>query len=168
MKDLKAIPEIVKNVKVSADKIRYWISLLGAKTIRKGRISFIPFVIATQIEMMANLIANGISPKDAAKQVITQNIPNETTITVTTPDNNKFDALEKAILTMAKQMNSLSCDIKELKHENKILRLQLMPAQIKTQIIPWMPKITKRISYPWYKKLWFELISPELLRASSQ
>ena len=68
MKELKAVPEIVKNVKVSADKIRYWISLLGAKTIRKGRISFIPFAIAAQIEMMAHLIANGISPKEAAQQ----------------------------------------------------------------------------------------------------
>jgi len=168
MKELKAIPEIVKNLKVSADKIRYWISLLGSKTIRQGRISFIPFAIASKIEMMAHLIRGGMSPKDAAKQVITQNIPDETTITVATLDNDKFDALEKAILTMAKQMNNLSCEIKELKHENKIFRLQLMPTPIKTQVIPWTPEVITKISYPWYKKLWFELISPELLRVSSQ
>lgn len=164
MQELKSVPELVKDSKVSADKIRYWVSLLGAKTIRKGRISFLTLTIAAQIEMMARLIYEGSSPKDAAHEVLTMVIPEETTVTVPTLENKKFDALEKAVLTMAEQVKGLTDQVNELRKENKILRLQLTPPVEKTKIIPWSPKVSKSISRPWYKKIWLELTSPELLR----
>lgn len=166
MQELKSVPGLVKDLKVSADKIRYWVSLLGAKTIRKGRISFLTFAIAAQIEMMARLIDEGSSPKDAAHEVLTIVIPEETTVTVPTLENKKFDALEKAVLTMAEQVKGLTDQVKELRKENKILRLQLTPPVEKTKIIPWAPKTSKPISHPWYKRIWLELTTPEVLRTN--
>jgi len=167
MQELKSVPGLVKDLKVSSDKIRYWVSLLGAKTVRKGRISFLSFAIAAQIEMMARLIDQGSSPKNAAHEVLTMIIPEETTFTVPALENKKFDALEKAVLTMAEQVKELTDQVKELRKENKILRFQLTPTVEKTKITPWIPRTLKPISYPWYKKIWLELTSPELLRNNS-
>jgi len=166
MQELKSVPEIVKKLKVSADKIRYWVSLLGAKTIRKGRVSFLTLEIISQVEMMARLVDEGISPKEASKKVLNTIIPEEAKITVSTKENKKFETLEKAVLIMADQIRGLSDQVKELRRENNILRIQLTPPVVKTNVIPWTPKKTNRKSYPWYKKIWLELISPEALRTN--
>lgn len=166
MQELKAVPEIIKNVNVSADKIRYWISLLGAKTIRKGRVSFIPLEIAAQIEMMANLVAKGKSPKDAAKKVVTMQLPNEAIITVPTSSDKNFASLEAAILAMATQIKELSGQVRELRKENRVLHFRLTPPVAPQKTVTWQPAPIKKSSYPWYKTLWFELISPERLRSN--
>lgn len=167
MKDLKPVPEVAQSVNASTDQIRYWCSLLGVKPTRKGRVSFLTLIIVAQIEMMARFIAAGMSPKEAATKAKEneQELPVETQIMVPTNHDKRFESMEKAILTMADQMKTLSEQVKNLTLENRALRNQLTPPKQKTKVIVWHPEPLQRPVFPWYKQLWYELTAPQMLRA---
>jgi DNA-binding transcriptional MerR regulator len=167
MKDLKPVPEVAKAVNASTDQIRYWCSLLGVKPTRKGRVSFLTLIIVAQIEMMARFIAAGMSPKEAAVKTKEEKheLPEETQVMIPTDHDKRFESMEKAILTMADQMKSLSEQVKSLTLENRALRHQLTPSTQKTKVIVWHPEPIQRPAYPWYKQLWYELTAPQMLRA---
>lgn len=146
--------------KASVDQLKYWCKLLKIKPKVISRSAHITNDEVALIHEMVQLIQAGKKPSEAAKTFSNKEVT-VSPLEQNTGDpilHNRMDSLEKAVLIMAEQ-------IQGLRKENRALLLELRPTKSKTKIIPWSPKQTQRKKYPWYKKIWFELTSPEILRA---
>lgn len=151
------LSEITKEA--SIDQLKYWCKLLKIKTKTISRAAHITDSEASLINKMLKLIQTGKKPREAAKSLSDKTV----TVSPHVKNNNdeilgkRIDALEKAVLVMANQVQKLT-------KENRSLRLAILPTTQKTKIVPWFPKPMKKLKCPWYKRLWLELFSPESLR----
>ena len=68
MDDLKKLHELASENEVTVDQVRYWITLLGAKTTRKGKHCLVNAETVSQVHEMASMIKNGVTPKEAAEK----------------------------------------------------------------------------------------------------
>jgi len=171
MYPVKLSPEVVMSEQImirlsevtkeaSIDQLKYWCKLLKIKPKIISRAAHITDSEASLINEMVKLIQAGKKPREAAESLSDKAV----TVSPQVKNNNdevmgkRIDALEKAVLAMANQVQKLT-------KENRALRLAILPTTQKTKIVPWFPKPVKKIKCSWYKKLWLELFSPEILRA---
>ncbi len=85
--------------------------------------------------------------------------------------NSRLEGLEKAIMLLVESNKKLSEQNKELtatvvKQNNKLARIQMkLEKPGHKKIEAWQPKPKKQPNYSFLQKFWYELVSPEKLRA---
>jgi regulator of replication initiation timing len=84
---------------------------------------------------------------------------------------NRIDSLEKAVMLLVEQNKKLATTI-ELQNENhnrklEAIKLRLEPPKREVREFKvWEPAAKKSPQFSPLKKLWYELINPEMLRAN--
>lgn len=85
--------------------------------------------------------------------------------------NSRLEGLEKAVMLLVESNKKLSEQNKELaatvlKQNNKLAKIQMkLEKPSPKQIEAWQPKQKKQPNYNFLQKFWYELVSPEKLRA---
>lgn len=164
------ITEASKIIQVNRDKIRYGSKLLGIKLIKSGRVSYVPASSITLLQAMYKIVASGISPKKAAKEVLELYAPSEPLEQpqVTTKEisndilTDRIATLEKAVLLLVEENKKQR---EQLNKRFDRIELKLEPP-VPKKIKAWQPAKPKRPKYSPLKHLWYELVNPAKLRAN--
>lgn len=182
-----SITEAANFAKVTREKARYWSKLLELKITKLGRVSYIPAGSEQLIMAMNKSISNGLSPSVAAKEVLSIHaLP--TTNKPSNIDSNEFknriNSLEQAVMLLVEQNKMLvkttETQNKKIEAQNEFIvtSLQIQKQQLKTiqikldppittkKIEVWQPPKPKQLQLSAFKRLWYEVISPEKLRAN--
>jgi DNA-binding transcriptional MerR regulator len=173
----KTLQDVSKEVGVSTDKVRYWLSLLEVPTEKRGRVVYLPEESARKLTVMTSMVAEGFSPAEAAKRArgdaVMVPVAVPTTLPMTDPGP-RLEALEKAVMLLVEENRAVRQDnaairvaVERMADENRNLRLALLPpAEPPRQVIPWAPppRPDPCKGQPWYRVLWWELVSPERFR----
>ncbi|MBF0548892.1 MAG: MerR family transcriptional regulator [Candidatus Riflebacteria bacterium] len=157
MEDQKTLQEVSKDIGISTDKARYWLSLLEVPTEKKGRVIYLPIESIEKLSSMTCLVEEGFSPGEAAKRckntdvIVPVKITPEIKQLDMMPFFNRMEALEKAIMLLAEDNRDLKKDVSrlveqncKLQQETTSIRLQLTPpiTQIR-KVQPWQPEQVK-------------------------
>jgi len=174
--------EAAKYAKITRDQLRYWIKLLNIKTIKEGRILFLPNGSEKLLEAMHQNIKSGLSLKASAEEVLNiqtlpQVIPEHQTIENNSILTDRIKSLENAVMLLVEQnkalaeinqnQNKLFTDkfIRQEKRLDKI-QLQLTPPNPQKQLNIWKPTEPKRPKYSTIQRIWYEVTNPTKLRAN--
>jgi len=151
-----AFPEASRKANTTPDRAKYWIQLLGINTIKEGRTRYMPVDCLPQLEVMSNLVENGMAPAEAAEQA-------KNTVSVipgTEPPipgnrelaevgaqswHDRIQGLEKAVLVMAdalktesqslrQENQALRADVARLIESNQAMRLSLEPPPLPAEL----------------------------------
>ena len=149
---------------VTRDKARYWVRLLGIEVEKENGNLVIPLGTENLLDAMARAVRNGASPSIAALEVKTtfatvpvkQEIPQ-------TDYAQRLEGIEKVLFTLVEE-------IKNLKTENRALRLQLFPPEKPAvSVIPWQPENRKDPldGMAWYQRAYVQVMEPWRMRQYS-
>ncbi len=167
-----AMPDVAYRIGATGDQVRYWLKLLGATTLREGRVSYVDQGTLDRLTMMAALIHEGIPPKEAAERV-----SSGTGETVVCPEpmldaqpaptlpvpagvaDDRLASLEKALLAMAEEMRrsreenaawlvKMERQMAFLSLENKALREEVVRQATSTRALLAPPEQTRQL-VPW-------------------
>jgi len=82
--------------------------------------------------------------------------------------------MRKVMLEMAgsfkKGMNEMARKVDQLTHENQALRSHVLRLMLRktepVKVIPWVPPVAKDplASMTWWRRIWVQLMTPEILR----
>jgi len=156
----------------TVDQLKYWCKLLD---IQPKIISRAAHVTAEQCEMikkMADLISQGVKPKEAAGLLVN----NAVTISPVNGGEreqelvSRIESLEKAVLLLVEQNKRLTATI-EMQNEVQnrkleAIQMRLEPPKVEPpEVKAWEPAPKRKPQYSFLQKFWYELIDPVKLRA---
>ncbi len=172
----KTLPEVSREIGVTPDKARYWLSLLGIEAEKRNRTIIITPEAEKALLGMKNFVAEGFPPGEAAKRVKTASDEIQTLFPVPvvqtpvvdmTVTNNRLETVEKALLLLVEQNQRVQGELVSLRQENAALRHYLMPPeQPALPVVPWQPE---KINNPleglaWYQRAWVQVFEPWKMR----
>lgn len=172
----KTLPEVAREVGVTPDKARYWLSLLGIEAEKRNRTLIISPEVEKALLGMKGFVAEGFPPGEAAKRVRTASDEVQTLYPVSvvqnpmvdmTVTNNRLETVERALLLLVEQNQKVQGELVNLRQENSALRRFLMPPeQPPAVIIPWQPEKPKDPveGMAWYQRAWVECFEPWKMR----
>lgn len=154
------------------DQVKYWCKLLDIQPKIVARAAHVTSEQCETIKKMADLIEQGVKPKEAAAILV------DNAVTVSPGENrnqnpemcNRIESLEKAVMLLVEQNKRLAATIEmQNDFQNKKLeaiQLRLEPQKIEVRNFkPWEPAPKKQQHFSILQKLWYELIDPVKLRA---
>ena len=164
-----SLSEASKHANITRTQARYWTKLLELKLTKKNRTIFLASGSEKLLEAMNNIVKSGVSPSLAAKEVLSIHaLP--VAATSNEVNSNEFTdrmlSLENAVMLLVEQNKALARTVENQSKQINKLSLQLKPAISHQKIKVWQapePQ-TKKIST--FKRIWYEVISPEKLRAN--
>lgn len=169
------ITEAAKLAGITREQARYWSRLLDLEMTKDGRVSYLPAGSESLLLAMAQAVKNGQAPAVAAAEVKTTYAPPPPMVQ---PESGsdiaaRLEQLEKSVLMLADSNRKLSEENKTLaalilSQNEKInnLAAKLLPPPESKPINVWQPAARKPPQVSWLKRAWYELISPERLRAT--
>lgn len=131
------LPEAAENVGATVDQLRYWISLLGIESTRRGKCRYVAEDDVSRLRGMASMVQNGTAPKEAA--AIAREKPTEAVVIVepVAQPPALMNDLQRALVLLADEnrqikqtMGAILEEVKAVRTENAALRGQvalLMP-----------------------------------------
>jgi len=131
------LPEAAENVGATVDQLRYWISLLGIESTRRGKCRYVAEEDVSRLRGMASMVQNGTAPKEAA--AIAREKPTEAVVIVEPAAQPPalMNDLQRALVLLADEnrqikqtMGAILEEVKAVRTENAALRGQvalLMP-----------------------------------------
>ena len=155
------------------DQIKYWCKLLDIQPEIISRAAHVTVEQCKTIKKMADLIGQGIKPGEAAAMLVnTAVIVSPVKFKESDPELlNRIESLEKAVLLLVEQNKKLASTIETqnevYKRKLEAIEFRLTPPKREIKVFkPWEPaaKVSPQLSP--LKKLWYELINPEMLRAN--
>jgi len=165
----KTLPEVSREIGVTPDKARYWLSLLGIEAEKRNRTLIITPEAEKALLGMKNFVAEGFPPGEAAKRVKTASDEIQTLFPVPvvqtpvvdmTVTNNRLGTVEKALLLLVEQNQRVQGELISLRQENAALRHYLMPPEQPTlPVTPWQPEKGKDPleGLAWYQRAWVQV-----------
>lgn len=72
------LPEAAENVGATVDQLRYWITLMGVESTRRGKCRYLADEDVSRLRGMAAMVKGGTTPKEAA--VLARERPTEAVI----------------------------------------------------------------------------------------
>jgi len=137
--------KVSKEMGITPDKCRYWLSLLEAETEKIGKARFVRDENVVQLHQMARMVADGITPGESAKRTKTGPIDVALVpITATekpldlAPVAARMEGMEKAILalteTFRKEMKVMVEENRALCSEVSLLR-GFLPALVEKPVV---------------------------------
>lgn len=160
---------------IPREKARYWSTLLDLEMTKDGRVSYLPAGSESLLLAMAQAVKNGQAPAVAAAEVKTTYAPPPPMVQ---PESGsdiaaRLEQLEKSVLMLADSNRKLSEENKTLaalilSQNEKInnLAAKLLPAPESKPVKVWQPAKKTEVKVPLLKRLFFEIFSPERLRAT--
>lgn len=160
---------------IPREKARYWSTLLDLEMIKDGRVSYLPAGSESLLLVMAQAVKNGQAPAVAAAEAKTTYAPPSPMVQ---PESGsdiaaRLEQLEKSVLMLAESNKKLSEDNSKLAAlvlaQNKkldFLSEKLLPAPKNEPVKVWQPAKKTEVKVPLLKRLFFEIFSPERLRAT--
>lgn len=148
---LIALRETAKRAGITPAQAKYWVRLIGVRLVMKGRAGFLDVADSQKLVEMAELVAAGSSPKDAAFQVsgVVQGkslVPveqerQENSLAILEGKivglEQRNTMIEKALLLLVEENKALRKEVSRLADSNDALRAQLMPPlEPKKQVVP--------------------------------
>lgn len=129
--EMKELPEVARGLGVTVDQCRYWLNLLGITIGHRGRVRVVAPDVAEMLAKVAELVKDGVSPKDAVTAV--KSAPTDATLLPVTGSpvggmavfKGQLEGIKDALLMLAKQNDSLHAEVAELRNDNKALRDQM-------------------------------------------
>lgn len=128
----KTLPDVARDLGITNDKVRYWLSLLKAPVGKNGRVVMIPQESISLLSRMAGFVNDGFLPGEAAKRArgeascVPVTVPIPTTPPAISPEiSNRLESMEKAIMLLVDENRSLRGEVSELRKESAGLRLRL-------------------------------------------
>jgi hypothetical protein len=147
--------------KASVPQLKYWCKLLDITPKVISRAGHVTGKEADKLRKMADLIKSGMRPKDAANtltdelMIRSSDVKKEDTEAL----HNRIESLEKAVMLLVQTVNKQN---KRLEN----IQFQLEPPKTTTREFKvWEPAAKKSPQFSPLKKLWYELINPEMLRS---
>lgn len=180
MEEKKTLQEVTKELGISTDKARYWLSLLQVPTEKRGRVVYLSDEAIEKLSSMIQLIEEGFTPGEAAKKCKNTDVtvpvkftPNDVKIDLM-PVFNRIEALEKAIMFLVEankagfeEVRQMKEEVKSLRIENNSFRSLFAPQQEPAKKLQfWQPTIQPDPfeGKPWHQKMIAKLFYPEKLR----
>ena len=172
----KTLPEVSREIGLTPDKGRYWLSLLGIEAEKRNRTLIITPETEKALLGMQKFVEEGFPPGEAAKRVRTASdevqtlypVPmSQTTAVDMTGTNNRLETVEKALLLLVEQNQRVYGELANLREENAALRRFLMPPVDPLKpVIPWQPE---NLNDPlenlaWYQRAWVQVFEPWKMR----
>ena len=164
-----SLSEASKYANISRTQARYWTKLLELKLTKKNRTLFLASGSEKLLEAMNNIIKSGVSPSLAAKEVLSIHAlpvvprPNEV-------NSNEFidriTSLENAVMLLVEQNKTLARTVETQSKQINKLSLQLAPPTSRKKLDVWQPPKPKPQKLSTIKRIWYEVINPEKLRAN--
>jgi hypothetical protein len=167
----------------TSDQVRYWLTLLGVKARREGRVSYIAQATIDMLTMVAALVHDGVSPKEAAHRVMTggETIAQPSPVVASPParveDTNlagRMESMERALLAVVEELKAsrqesaaIRAEVIALREENQVFRQVLLPAPGPVRVVePWRPVAVPDplAGASWLTRAWVELTDPARLR----
>lgn len=180
MDDLKKLHELASENEVTVDQVRYWITLLGAKTTRKGKHSLVNLETVSQVHDMASMVKNGVSPKEAAEKH--KKISTEIIVSPPSEDAH-LEGIKKALMllvetnkAMAEELKAgrqesaaIRAEVAAIRQENNALRARLLPPEPVKVIQPWQPEMLKNPleGMTWLQRAYVQIVEPWRMRQYS-
>lgn len=180
-KILIALRETAKTAGITPAQAKYWVHLIGACLVMKGRAGFLDMTDSQKLVKIAELVSAGSSPKDAALQVSGVVQGNSLMPVKQEHSGNGFEILEgkiagleqrnsmieKALMLLVEENKALRWEVSRLADSNNALRVQLMPPQEPVKpVIPWEPGPEKDPleGMTWFQKTYTKIFEPQKLR----
>ena len=181
MDNLKKLHELAAENEVTADQVRYWITLLGAKTTRQGKHRFVNPETVSQVHEMALMIKNGVTPKDAAEKY--KKITTEVAI-LPPPGDEDLDGIRKALMLLVETNKAMTeeiragrqesaairAEVSALRQENNVLMARLLPPPEPVKVIhAWQPETPKQPmeGMTWLQRVYVQIVEPWRMRQFS-
>jgi len=186
-KVLIALLDVAKKAGITPAQAKYWVKLLGIILVMRGRTGFLEVADADNLGRMADLVAEGATPKDAALKIggIVQEkdiIPGEVSGHAGVGElkakldrmEQRNEMIEKALLMLVEENRAIRKELGKLVETNQALRITLeappIPAVLLAPPKPvqaWQP--LKDSTDPlegagFFERIWVWLIHPERLR----
>ena len=176
-----SLSEVANITGITKSKIKYWASLLNIEIKKQNRILFLPLGSETILLAMSKLIASGLSPASATKEVLSVHplptIQEEKKDIDTNKLTDRISSLEQAVMLLVEQNKSLATTVENqnrfivssLQAQNnhlKTIQLKLDPPRPSKQIEVWKPSKPQRPKYSTIQRIWYEVTNPEKLRAN--
>lgn len=180
-KILIALRETAKTAGITPAQAKYWVRLIGVCLVMKGRTGFLDVANSRKLVKMAELVAGGSSPKDAALQISGVVQGNSLMPVKQEQPGNGFEILEeriagldyrnsmieKALMLLVEENKALRGEVSRLADSNNAFRMQLMPP-LKTakSVVPWKPEPTKDPleGMTWLQQVYVKVFEPQKLR----
>lgn len=129
--EMKELPEVARGLGVTVDQCRYWLNLLGITIGHRGRVRVVAPDVADMLAKVAELVKDGVSPKDAVTAV--KSAPTDAELLPVTSSpvtgmamfKGQLEGIKDALLMLAKQNDGLHAEVAELRNDNKTLRDQM-------------------------------------------
>lgn len=172
----KTLPDVSREIGLTPDKARYWLSLLGIEAEKRNRTIIITPKAEKALLGMKSFVAEGFLPGEAAKKIKTASDEVQTLYPVPvvqnpivdmTVTNNRLETVERALLLLVEQNQKVQGELINLRQENAALRRFLMPAEQPTaKVVPWQPEKPKDPveGLAWYQRAWVQVFEPWKMR----
>ncbi len=156
----------------TVDQLKYWCKLLDIQPKIISRAAHVTTEQCETIKRMADLINQGVKPKEAAGLLVN----NAVTISpVNTGEReqelvNRIESLEKVVMLLVNQNMRLTATI-EMQNEVQnrkleAIQMRLEPPKVEpVSVRVWEPAPKKAPQYSFLQKVWYELMDPVRLRA---
>lgn len=181
------LPEAAENVGASVDQLRYWITLTGVESTRRGKCRYLAEEDVSRLRGMAAMVKGGTPPKEAA--ALAREKPTEAVIIHAPPAelpaiSNDF---QRVLLLLAEEnrhikqtMGAILEEVKAVRTENTGLREQmalLMPPKQDEKLLEiltrapepvkvWQPKPANDPleGMTWFQQVYVKVFEPQRLR----
>ena len=156
----------------TVDQLKYWCKLLDIQPKIISRAAHVTTEQCEMIKKMADLISQGVKPKEAAGLLVN----NAVTISPVNGGEreqelvSRIESLEKAVLLLVEQNKRLTATI-EMQNEMQnrkleAIQMRLEPPKVEPVVVKvWEPAPKRKPQYSFLQKFWYELIDPVKLRA---
>jgi len=156
----------------TVDQLKYWCKLLDVQPKIISRAAHVTTEQCEMIKKMADLISQGVKPKEAAGLLVN----NAVTISPVNGGEreqelvSRIESLEKAVMLLVEQNKRLTATI-EMQNEAQnrkleAIQMRLEPPKVEPpEVKAWEPAPKKKPQYSFLQKFWYELIDPVKLRA---
>ncbi|EKD81528.1 MAG: hypothetical protein ACD_39C01767G0003 [uncultured bacterium] len=156
----------------TVDQLKYWCKLLDIQPKIISRAAHVTTEQCETIKRMAELINQGVKPKEAAGLLV------NTAVTISPVSSgereqelvNRIESLEKAVMLLVEQNKRLTTTI-EMQNEVQNKKLEAIQMRLEPpKVVPvsvkiWEPAPKKAPRYSFLQKVWYELMDPVRLRA---
>lgn len=184
------LPEAAENVGATVDQLRYWITLMGVESTRRGKCRYLADEDVSRLRGMAAMVKGGTTPKEAA--VLARERPTEAVI-IPAPKAEPpaiANDFQRVLLLLAEEnrqvkqtMGAILEEVRAVRVENAALRDQMALLTAPKQDEKWL-EVLKRTPEPvkvwqpepktdpleglaWYQRVWVQAFEPWKMRKCS-
>ena len=164
-----SLSEASKFANISRTQARYWTKLLDLKVTKENRTLFLASGSENLLEAMNKIVKSGVSPSLAAKEVLSIHalpVATQPNKEVSNSLNDRISSLEKAIMLLVEQNKALAKTVEQQNNKINRLSLQLEPPTSYKKIEVWQPPKPQTQKLSTIKRIWYEIVAPQKLRAN--